>query len=69
MTPPSAPQLTAATPASACPACATKRLHTPEERAAHHPFAGHGFEQGREWSHEALAAEAAARLNCREVSL
>jgi hypothetical protein len=36
-----------------CPACAAKRLHTPEDWAQH-PLAGHGF-NGTLWTHPDLA--------------
>jgi hypothetical protein len=46
-------------PATDCPACAAKRVHTPEEWKLH-PMAGHGCYDGK-WSHPDLIAEAEAK--------
>ncbi len=37
------------TPALGCPACEVKRLHTDEERAQFHPFAGCGYTKETGW--------------------
>jgi hypothetical protein len=37
-------------PSDKCPACQEERIHTDQERAAHHPLAGHGFADGQGWS-------------------
>jgi hypothetical protein len=44
-----------ATPAPGCPGCLENRLHTADEDRRHHPLKGHGTNNGREWSHPALA--------------
>ena len=36
-----------------CPACESKRLHTPEDWAQH-PYAGHGYVPGHGWTHPDL---------------
>jgi hypothetical protein len=36
-----------------CPACENKRVHTPEDWK-HHPYAGHGYQDGQGWSHRDL---------------
>lgn len=35
-----------------CPACAVRRLHTPDDWA-YHPYAGHGYD-GARWTHSDL---------------
>lgn len=53
-----------------CPACANKRLHTPDDWF-HHPHAGHGF-NGNTWTypaqHDVPDAGAAASLRSGEGS-
>lgn len=50
-----------------CPACAKKRLHTPDEKQRHHPLAGHGFRRNEQaWTHPALAAEAMVVDNAKQ---
>lgn len=51
------PDLIARTPAPGCHACEMKRLHTPEERRAFHPFAGHGRTKETGYSHPDLKKE------------
>jgi hypothetical protein len=39
---------------SRCPACTEKRLHATADWS-HHPYAGHGYQNGQGWSHPDLA--------------
>lgn len=43
-----------ATPAPGCPACDARRSHAGAERRTYHPFAGHGTNDGKTWSHPDL---------------
>lgn len=49
-----------------CPACAAKRLHTPEDWA-HHPYARHGF-TGSVWTHPDLAHGTQAGAAASQIS-
>lgn len=56
---PNSDKTIARTPNVDCPACWDERLHTPEERRAYHPDAGHGYTKELGWTKPGLKPEAA----------